>query len=265
MKPFLAFLALEASSIRLRTSALLRSISACFAFLAWKHKKKKKTECRTRLRRSVHRCSLRRRPWSWLRVVGGLFERIRTWKHKNTSSSTFCVKMSWGRFFFSNEISNDFSAAKRINESPDRFLLFYLLCRCRDILQQVEQNARSINAIFARATIIIIDGERGKNKKKKPRTTSEWTDLVTGNRLATLQDLTGLKTGPVCERSGRRSARPTHDPGGDWSTDSPSISGSARLLLAGYCARCNTRSFTGGTYRERERNREKMRDIIRLI
>uniref|UniRef100_A0A2S2N7G6 Uncharacterized protein n=1 Tax=Schizaphis graminum TaxID=13262 RepID=A0A2S2N7G6_SCHGA len=34
MKPFLAFLALEASSIRLRTSALLRSISACFAFLA---------------------------------------------------------------------------------------------------------------------------------------------------------------------------------------------------------------------------------------
>lgn len=35
MKPFLAFLALEASSIRLRTSARLRSISACLAFLAY--------------------------------------------------------------------------------------------------------------------------------------------------------------------------------------------------------------------------------------
>lgn len=34
MKPFLAFLALEASSIRLRTSARLRSISACLAFFA---------------------------------------------------------------------------------------------------------------------------------------------------------------------------------------------------------------------------------------
>lgn len=34
MKPFLAFLALEASSMRLRTSALLRSISACLAFFA---------------------------------------------------------------------------------------------------------------------------------------------------------------------------------------------------------------------------------------
>lgn len=35
MKPFLAFLALEASSIRLRTSARLRSISACLAFFAY--------------------------------------------------------------------------------------------------------------------------------------------------------------------------------------------------------------------------------------
>lgn len=34
MKPFFAFLALEASSIRLRTSARLRSISACLAFFA---------------------------------------------------------------------------------------------------------------------------------------------------------------------------------------------------------------------------------------
>lgn len=34
MKPFLAFLALEASSIRFLTSALLRSISACLALLA---------------------------------------------------------------------------------------------------------------------------------------------------------------------------------------------------------------------------------------
>lgn len=35
MKPFFAFLAFEASSIRLRTSARLRSISACLAFLAY--------------------------------------------------------------------------------------------------------------------------------------------------------------------------------------------------------------------------------------
>lgn len=35
MKPFLAFLAFEASSIRLRTSARLRSISACLAFFAY--------------------------------------------------------------------------------------------------------------------------------------------------------------------------------------------------------------------------------------
>lgn len=34
MKPFFAFFALEASSMRLRTSARLRSISACFNFLA---------------------------------------------------------------------------------------------------------------------------------------------------------------------------------------------------------------------------------------
>lgn len=40
MKPFLAFLALEASSMRLRTSARLRSISACLAFLACKSKHK---------------------------------------------------------------------------------------------------------------------------------------------------------------------------------------------------------------------------------
>lgn len=39
MNPFLAFFALDASSIRLRTSALLRSISACFAFLAYTRKK----------------------------------------------------------------------------------------------------------------------------------------------------------------------------------------------------------------------------------
>lgn len=37
MKPFLAFLAFEASSIRLRTSARLRSISACLAFFACIH------------------------------------------------------------------------------------------------------------------------------------------------------------------------------------------------------------------------------------
>lgn len=36
MKPFFAFLALEASSMRLRTSARLRSISACLAFFAWR-------------------------------------------------------------------------------------------------------------------------------------------------------------------------------------------------------------------------------------
>lgn len=35
MKPFLAFLAFEASSMRLRTSARLRSISACLAFFAY--------------------------------------------------------------------------------------------------------------------------------------------------------------------------------------------------------------------------------------
>jgi hypothetical protein len=34
MKPFFAFLAFDASSIRLRTSARLRSISACLAFFA---------------------------------------------------------------------------------------------------------------------------------------------------------------------------------------------------------------------------------------
>ena len=35
MKPFLAFLALAVSSRRLRTSARLRSMSACLAFFAW--------------------------------------------------------------------------------------------------------------------------------------------------------------------------------------------------------------------------------------
>lgn len=38
MKPFLAFLALEASSIRFLTSALLRSISACLALFACNHR-----------------------------------------------------------------------------------------------------------------------------------------------------------------------------------------------------------------------------------
>lgn len=43
MKPFFAFLAFEASSIRLRTSARLRSISACLAFFAyWKFLGKKR-------------------------------------------------------------------------------------------------------------------------------------------------------------------------------------------------------------------------------
>ena len=41
MKPFFAFLALEASSIRLRTSARLRSISACLAFFAFLISKEK--------------------------------------------------------------------------------------------------------------------------------------------------------------------------------------------------------------------------------
>lgn len=35
MNPFLAFLALEASSRRARTSALLRSVSACFLFFSY--------------------------------------------------------------------------------------------------------------------------------------------------------------------------------------------------------------------------------------
>ena len=39
MKPFFAFLAFEASSIRLRTSARLRSISACLAFFAYTYSK----------------------------------------------------------------------------------------------------------------------------------------------------------------------------------------------------------------------------------
>lgn len=42
MKPFFAFLAFEASSIRLRTSARLRSISACLAFFAYLNLKMKK-------------------------------------------------------------------------------------------------------------------------------------------------------------------------------------------------------------------------------
>lgn len=44
MKPFLAFLALEASSMRLRTSARLRSISACFAFFACVYQGRKEIE-----------------------------------------------------------------------------------------------------------------------------------------------------------------------------------------------------------------------------
>ena len=38
MKPFLAFLALDASSMRLRTSARLASISVCFFFFSWRHR-----------------------------------------------------------------------------------------------------------------------------------------------------------------------------------------------------------------------------------
>lgn len=44
MKPFFAFFAFEASSIRLRTSARLRSISVCLAFFAYIHLQKIQNE-----------------------------------------------------------------------------------------------------------------------------------------------------------------------------------------------------------------------------
>lgn len=49
MKPFFAFLALEASSMRLRTSARLRSISACLAFFAWRYCDNNEIGCRALL------------------------------------------------------------------------------------------------------------------------------------------------------------------------------------------------------------------------